>query len=101
MPETTEERLKAYIDRQLTSQNKLILGVGDKVDELKDTMNGKIQALELKNAYREGIEKAAGAVAGVPDGDDWKKATFKLIGIIAAIVTLATTAATLVAKALL
>lgn len=60
-------------------------------------MNGRVKDLEIKQAYREG---RADAVGILPENGEWKKATFKLIGIIAAIVTLATVAAGIVAKAI-
>lgn len=59
-------------------------------------MNGRVKKLEIKQAYREGLEKAATVVVA-PDGD-WKSATFKLIGLIGAIVAFASIAAGVVAK---
>lgn len=58
-------------------------------------VNGRISSLERKEAYREGLEKGLGNV-----NQDWKKATFKLLGIVSAIIGVASTAAFVAAKAI-
>lgn len=66
-----------------------------------ERMNGRVKSLELKQAYQEGTEKAAQAAGIIPDNREWKKATFKLIGIIGSIVVFASTAAAIVGKVIL
>lgn len=64
-----------------------------------DTMNGRVKKLELKQAYQEGAESATKVTLG--DGGDWKKVTFKLIGLLVGIVALSSTAAGIVAQVVL
>lgn len=62
-----------------------------------DKVNGRIKSIEYKQAFQEG----ASSVNKTTGDDDWRKATFKLIGLIAAIVALASTAAGIVASVVL
>ena len=79
--------------------------IRDDIKEIKtdvkqgfEKMNGRVKKLEIKDAFNSGADSV---IKGVSNGDDWKKATFKLIALIGGIVALASTAAGIVAQVVL
>jgi hypothetical protein len=62
-----------------------------------ERINVRVNKLELRQAFNDGAD----SVSKPGNGDDWRKATFKLIGVLVSIVALASTAAALVAKAVI
>lgn len=77
--------------------------IEDKLDENTKTttegferVNGRIKKLETKEAFREGFEKGA----GMSSDTSWRKLSFKLVGIIVAILGIATTLAVIAERLL-
>lgn len=101
MPDSTEKRIREYIDDKMAQHSSQVQTLvqeeagklGGKIDGLKDVMNGRIKKLEIAEARRQGRE----SVAKTPQ-INWSRIVIATLGVASAAISLALFIATKVLK---